>query len=178
VPASVVSVHRNDTHTFSKPAVDEIELIEGIGIAGDAHAGTTVRHRSRVAKDPSAPNLRQVHLIHQELFELAAAAGYTVRPGDLGENITTRALDLLALPVGTRLGIGDVVLTVTGLRTPCVQIDRYQPGLLKHLVRREHGVVERLAGVMSIVSRGGTVRAGDAVDVALPPEPHLPLAAV
>lgn len=177
--AFVVSVHRDDRHAFSKQATDEIELIEGSGVKGDAHAGTTVQHRSRVAKDPSAPNLRQVHLIHQELFERVVAAGFTVAPGELGENITTRGLDILALPVGTRLHIGAAVVTVTGLRNPCVQINNYQPGLLKEVFRRDaDGSVEKLAGVMSIVSRGGIVRPGDQITVKLPPEPHYPLTGV
>lgn len=177
--AAVVSVHRHDRHAFSKPAVEAIELIEGVGVAGDAHAGTTVKHRSRVAKDPSTPNLRQVHLIHQELFELVAAAGHPVGPGDLGENVTTRGLELLRLPVGTRLRIGSAVLTVTGLRNPCRQIDAFQPGLLKQVLRRgADGAIERLAGVMSIVARGGTVRPGDPIEVELPAEPHFPLTAV
>jgi MOSC domain-containing protein YiiM len=174
-----VSVHRQSTHSFSKAVVDAIDLIEGLGVAGDAHAGATVKHRSRVAKNPSTPNLRQVHLIHRELFDQVARAGYDVAPGQLGENITTSDLDLLALPVGTRLVIGDAVLTVTGLRNPCVQIDAFQPGLLKQVVRRdEDGEIERLAGVMSIVSRGGTVRPGAAIEVELPPEPHFPLTPV
>ena len=179
VTAFVVSVHRQSTYTFSKSVVEEIELIEGLGVAGDVHAGATVKHRSRVAKDPSTPNLRQVHLIHRELFEQVGEAGYQVTPGQLGENITTEGLELLGLPVGTRLGIGDAVLTVTGLRNPCRQIDDFQPGLLKQVVhRREDGSIERLAGVMSIVSRGGLVRPGDAIEVELPPEPHFPLTAV
>lgn len=179
VAPSVVSVHRQATYTFSKSVVDEIELIEGFGVAGDVHAGATVKHRSRVAKDPSTPNLRQVHLIHRELFDLVAEAGYEVTPGQLGENITTDGLDLLGLPVGTRLRIGDAVLTVTGLRNPCRQIDNFQPGLLKRVVRRrKDGSIERLAGVMSIVSRGGLVRPGAAIEVVLPPEPHFPLTAV
>lgn len=177
--AFVVSVHRDHGHAFSKPATAAIELIEGIGVSGDAHAGATVQHRSRVARDPSTPNLRQVHLIHQELFEQVAAVGFTVAPGELGENITTRGLDILALPVGTRLGIGDAVVTVTGLRNPCGQINDYQPGLLKEVLRRAaDGSVQRLAGVMSIVSRGGIVQPGDQITVQRPPEPHFGLTAV
>lgn len=177
--ATVVSVHRHDQHAFSKPPVDEVTLIEGVGVEGDAHAGATVKHRSRVAKDPSTPNLRQVHLIHEELFELVARAGYAVAPGELGENITTRGVALLNLPVGTRLLIGEVVLTVTGLRNPCAQINDYQPGLLKQVLRRsDDGSIERLAGVMSIVSRGGTVRPGDAIEIVPPQPPHVPLTAV
>jgi len=175
----VVSVQVSDEHGFSKPAVDRIALVEGVGVEGDAHAGVTVQHRSRVAADPSQPNLRQVHLIHAELFDRLAAAGYAVAPGELGENVTTRGIDLLALPVGTRLTVGDAVVTVTGLRNPCQQINDFRPGLLKQVLRRrDDGEVERLAGVMGIVSRGGTVRPGDALDVALPPPPHLPLTRV
>ncbi|MFB7796759.1 MOSC domain-containing protein [Isoptericola sp. NPDC056134] len=177
--ASVVAVHASAVHGFSKPALDQVVLVEGVGVEGDAHAGVTVQHRSRVAADPSQPNLRQVHLIHGELFDRLAAAGHDVAPGDLGENVTTRGIDLLALPVGTRLTIGDAVVTVTGLRNPCQQINDFQPGLLKQLLRRgADGEVERLAGVMGVVSRGGAVRPGDAVDVELPAPPHLPLTRV
>lgn len=179
MPPEVLAVHASSAHTFSKPTVPVIELVEGIGIRGDAHSGATVKHRSRVAKNPDEPNLRQVHLIHAELFDVLAGAGFTVQPGELGENITTRGVDLLALPVGTRLGVGDAVVTVTGLRNPCSQISRFQPGLLKQVLRKdEEGRVERLTGVMGIVSRPGTVRAGDPVVVELPPEPHHPLAPV
>ncbi|MFE5290649.1 MOSC domain-containing protein [Isoptericola sp. NPDC056618] len=177
--ASVVAVHASAVHGFSKPALDEVVLVEGVGVEGDAHAGVTVQHRSRVAADPSQPNLRQVHLIHGELFDRLGAAGHDVAPGDLGENVTTRGIDLLALPVGTRLTIGDAVVTVTGLRNPCQQINDFRPGLLKQLLRRgDDGEVERLAGVMGIVSRGGSVRPGDAVEVELPAPPHLPLTRV
>ena len=177
--ASVVSVHASAVHGFSKRAVDEVVLVEGVGVDGDAHAGVTVQHRSRIARDPSQPNMRQVHLIHAELFDLLRGAGHDVAPGDLGENITTRGIDLLALPVGTRLAIGDVVVTVTGLRNPCQQINDFQPGLLTQVLRRgDDGEVERLAGVMGIVSRGGTVRPGDTVGVELPAAPHLPLTRV
>ncbi|HWV77612.1 MAG TPA: MOSC domain-containing protein [Isoptericola sp.] len=177
--ASVVSVHASAVHGFSKPAVDEVVLVEGVGVAGDAHAGVTVQHRSRVAADPSQPNVRQVHLVHAELFDLLREAGHDVAPGDLGENVTTRGIDLLGLPVGTRLTIGGAVVTVTGLRNPCQQINDFQPGLLKQVLRRgDDGEVERLAGVMGIVSRGGTVRPGDTIAVELPAPPHLPLTRV
>ncbi|WP_166998134.1 MOSC domain-containing protein [Paramicrobacterium fandaimingii] len=177
--ASVVAVSRSDTHSFSKPTVDEITLVEGIGVAGDAHSGTTVKHRSRVKKNPSTPNVRQVHLIHRELFDQVADAGYTVKPGEMGENITTSGIDLLGLPVGTRLAVGDVVITITGLRNPCSQINDYQPGLMKQMVFADgDGHTVRLAGVMGIVSRGGTVRAGDVVTVTLPTGPHHALTTV
>jgi len=177
--ASVVSVHSSAVHGFSKPAVDEVVLVEGVGVAGDAHAGVTVQHRSRVARDPSQPNVRQVHLIHAELFDQLREAGHDVAPGDLGENVTTRGIDLLGLPVGTRLTVGEAVVTVTGLRNPCQQINDFQPGLLRQVLRRgDDGEVERLAGVMGIVSRGGTVRPRDAIAVELPAPPHLPLTRV
>jgi MOSC domain-containing protein YiiM len=148
-------------------------------VVGDAHYGVTVQHRSRVAADPSQPNLRQVHLIHAELFDRLADAGFVVGPGDLGENITTRGIDLLALPVGARLTVGGAVVTVTGLRNPCRQINTFRSGLLKQVVRTTAtGTVERLAGVMGIVSRSGLVRPGDQVGTDLPPGPHLPLTRV
>ena len=175
----VLAVHASQEHTFSKPARPSITLHEGLGVAGDAHYGVTVKHRSRVAADPSQPNLRQVHLIHAELFDRPGTAGYAVAPGDLGENITTEGIDLLALPVGTRLTIGGAVVTVTGLRNPCVQIDNFSAGLLKQVVHTESdGTVVRLAGVMGIVSRTGEVWPGDPITVDLPPPPHFPLTRV
>ena len=175
----VVSVHVSPGHTFSKPSVEEIALLEGLGVEGDAHCGVTVKHRSRVAADPSQPNLRQVHLIHRELFAEVRDAGYDVRPGDLGENVTTEGIDLLGLPVGARLRIGTAVVAITGLRNPCQQINGFQSGLLKQVLRTEdNGEVVRLAGIMGTVARGGVVRPGDAIDVDLPPLPHHPLTRV
>lgn len=179
MPATVTAVHASATHSFSKPSVDRIELVEGQGVLGDAHCGVTVQHRSRVAADPSQPNLRQVHLMHVELFDDLARAGFSVAPGELGENITTTGVDLLALPVGTRLQMGESTVTLTGLRNPCQQINGRQPGLLKEVVRHlPDGGVERLAGVMGIVSRGGVVRAGDTIEVELPPDPHFSMTRV
>ncbi len=175
----VVAVHSDASHSFSKQARESITLLEGLGVAGDAHCGSTVQHRSRVAADPSQPNLRQVHLIHEELFDYLRDSGHSVLPGDLGENITTRGIDLLALPVGARLRIGVAVVTLTGLRNPCQQINDFQSGLLKHVVKTDDdGQVVRLAGVMGVVSRGGDVAAGDAIGVDLPPTPHFPLTRV
>ncbi|MFC7247926.1 MOSC domain-containing protein [Catellatospora aurea] len=173
----VVAVSRDSEHRFSKPNADEIELIAGLGVAGDAHAGVTVQHLSRVAADPTQPNLRQVHLIHAELHDEVREQGFAVAPGQLGENITTRGLDLLSLPRGTVLRIGpQAVVEVTGLRNPCAQIDRFEDGLLKQVVYRDDaGDLIRKAGIMSIVLAGGTVRPGDTVTVELPAEPHLPL---
>lgn len=175
--AMVVAVSRDGEHRFSKPNTDEIELVAGIGVAGDAHAGVTVQHLSRVAADPTQPNLRQVHLIHAELHDEVRELGFEVAPGELGENITTRGLDLLSLPRGTVLRIGgQAAVEVTGLRNPCAQIDGLRPGLLKQVVHRdEAGNLIRRAGIMSVVLAGGPVRPGDTVTVELPPEPHEPL---
>jgi MOSC domain-containing protein YiiM len=172
--ASVVAVHRSISHGFSKKSADSIQLTAGIGVVGDAHAGALVRHRSRVAADPTQPNLRQVHLMHSELFDLVANEGYHVEPGNLGENVTTLGLDLLGLPVGATLAIGsDVILAMTGLRNPCRQINVFQTGLLSELLRRaDDGSTVRLGGAMSVVVRGGTIRTGDPIRVGLPPEPH------
>lgn len=174
----VVAVHLSPAHSFSKTTVESIHLLEGLGVEGDAHCGVTVQHRSRVAADPSQPNLRQVHLIHAELLDGLAESGHQVRPGDLGENITTRGIDLLGLPVGSRIAISDAVITVTGLRNPCQQINNFQAGLLKQVLRSHDGEVERLAGVMGIVSRSGQISPGHEVRIELPPQPHLPLTKV
>ncbi|MEM9134646.1 MAG: MOSC domain-containing protein [Actinomycetota bacterium] len=174
---SVGAVHRSGDHTFSKQTVTEIELVAGLGVSGDAHRGARVKHRSRVKADPTQPNLRQVHLIHRELFDQVAAKGFTVAPGELGENVTTEGVDLLALPVGAVLRLGpEALVAVTGLRNPCRQIDGLQQGLLGAVrPRHEDGTVDRLAGIMGVVVAGGTVRPGDAIEVALPPGPHRPL---
>ena len=173
----VVAVHRDAGHRFGKTSVAAVRMLAGIGVEGDAHAGATVQHRSRVAVDPTQPNLRQVHLIAAELHARLRDEGFDVAPGQLGENVTTAGLDLLALPRGTLLRLGpDAVVELTGLRNPCVQIDRFRPGLLRQVLRkRPDGVLERLAGVMGIVRTGGTVRAGDVVGVELPAPPHDPL---
>jgi MOSC domain-containing protein YiiM len=164
-------------HAFSKEVAGELRLIAGQGVTGDAHSGQRVQHRSRVAVDPAEPNLRQVHLMHAELLDELADAGFAVAPGQLGENITTSGLDLLGLPRGSLLHIGGgAVLEVTGLRNPCSQIEAFRPGLLRRMVRRRgDGAIERLAGIMSIVRQGGTVRAADLVEVELPSAPHVPL---
>ncbi|TCK64588.1 hypothetical protein EDF27_1841 [Curtobacterium sp. PhB136] len=177
---SVVAVSRDGTHRFSKPVVDHVVLIAGWGIDGDAHAGTTVQHRSRVARDPSQPNLRQVHLLHAELFDEVADAGFEVAPGQMGENITTRGIDLLGLPTGALLHIGaEACVRVTGLRNPCQQINGFEPGLLRAVLgRAEDGAVERKGGVMGVVVAGGTARAGDTVRVELPVGERTPLAPV
>ncbi|MGW4160945.1 MOSC domain-containing protein [Streptomyces sp. NPDC004788] len=174
---TVTTVSSNGTYSFTKPNRASITLLAGLGVEGDVHAGVTVKHRSRVAKDPTVPNLRQVHLIHAELFDEVAGAGFEVAPGALGENVTTRGIDLLGLPTGTRLHLGaEAVVEVTGLRNPCAQIDAYRHGLLKQVLGRdENGQVVRKAGIMSIVLTGGEVRPGDAIGVELPEGPHRPL---
>ncbi|HZH09557.1 MAG TPA: MOSC domain-containing protein [Microvirga sp.] len=172
--ASVIAVSRSPTHSFSKPNAASIRLVAGLGVEGDAHAGETVKHRSRVKADPTQANLRQVHLIHAELFDELAAKGFSVAPGEMGENITTRGIDLLNLPTGTRLHIGtSAIVELTGLRNPCIQIDRFQKGLMAAVLDRDgEGHLVRKAGVMGIVLTGGEVRPGDAITVSLPAEPH------
>ncbi|PWS38914.1 MOSC domain-containing protein [Falsiroseomonas bella] len=171
---TVQAVAASAIHGFSKPRLPSIRLLSGLGVAGDAHAGVTVKHRSRVARDPSQPNLRQLHLIAEETLQDLAAAGFHVAPGDLGENVTTRGLDLLALPRGARLHLGaDAVAEVTGLRNPCHQLDDFRPGLMRALIGRgADGEVLLKAGIMAVVIAGGEVAAGDAIAVELPPEPH------
>ena len=171
----VVAVHRSGHHGFSKDSCEAIEIVAGHGVSGDAHAGETVQHLSRVRVDPSQPNLRQVHLIHCELFAELGEAGFVVRPGELGENISTAEIDLLALGRGDRLHIGESVLAVTGLRNPCAQIEASQPGLLEHLAIRRGDEIIRKAGIMAIAERGGTIRPGDAITIETAPGPHIGL---
>lgn len=177
MPPHVLAVHKSRDHSFSKTPAPSIRLIAGLGVDGDAHAGTTVQHRSRVAKDPSQPNLRQVHLLHAELHDALNAAGFDVIAGGMGENVTTRGVDLLALPRGTRLHIGsDVLVEVTGLRNPCKQLDDYRRGLMKAVLdRTTEGQLVRKAGIMAIVLNGGEIRADDAIVIRLPDEAHRPL---
>ncbi|AWS48712.1 MOSC domain-containing protein [Streptosporangium sp. 'caverna'] len=170
----MTAVSSSATHTFSKVCLPGIRLLAGLGVEGDAHLGVTVKHRSRVAQDPTQPNLRQVHLIQAELHDELRVAGFSVAAGELGENVTTRDVDLLGLPVGALLRLGEeAVVEVTGLRNPCVQIEAFQTGLLKQVVGRdEAGELVRRAGVMGVVVAGGEVRPGDTIEVELPPPPH------
>ena len=176
----VTAVSGSATHTLGKSNREFIRLLTGLGVEGDAHRGETVKHRSRVARDPTQPNLRQVHLIHAELHEELRAAGFPVSAGQMGENITTQGVDLLGLPAGARLCLGGAaIVEVTGLRNPCAQLDRIQPGLMAAtLGRDEHGNLVRKAGIMGVVIAGGEVRPGDSIRVELPPRPHRPLAPV
>jgi MOSC domain-containing protein YiiM len=173
----VIAVSRSAQHTFSKANQEKIFLQACLGVEGDAHLGETIKHRSRVAVDPSQPNLRQVHLIHSELHDELQAAGFAIAPGQMGENITTRGIDLLSLPTGTRLHLGDTaVVEVTGLRNPCTQLDKLQSGLMSSVLGRDtDGKLIRKAGVMGIVIESGEIRPSDLIRIELPPEPHQPL---
>ncbi len=188
----VAAVSRDASHRFSKQPVDAIVLVAGLGVVGDAHSGRFVQHRSRVRRDPRQLNLRQVHVIHAELFDEAHAMGFELSPGDLGENILTAGVDLLGLPTDTTLRMGTAALRLTGLRNPCAQINDFRPGLLKVVLQRADGTpteepapptgsvnastpdVIRKAGVMAVVQRGGQVRAGQPITIDLPPRPPSP----
>jgi MOSC domain-containing protein YiiM len=176
----VTSVSRAQRHVFTKPAQPCIRLLAGLGVEGDAHMGATVKHRWVAKKTPQAPNLCQVHLIHAELHEALCARGFDVGPGVMGENVTTRGLDILSLPRGTRLHLGaTAIVEVTGLREPCHQLDKCRPGLMEAVLeRRANGELIRKCGIMSIVIAGGEVRPGDPILVDLPPEPHEALTCV
>jgi MOSC domain-containing protein YiiM len=173
----VSAVSCSAAHTFTKPGRDHVRLVAGLGVEGDAHAGTTVKHRSRVARDPTQPNLRQVHLIHAELHAELRAKGFDLSPGQMGENITTLGVALLQLPTGTRLRLGDTaVVEITGLRNPCMQLDGLQSGLKGALLERDaQANLVRKAGVMGVVIAGGEVWPGDQIIVERPAEPHRPL---
>ena len=172
----VVAVHRAPGHDFSKETTSSITLLAGLGVDGDAHMGARVKHRSRVAKDPTQPNLRQVHLIASELLDEVNAKGYDVSPGDLGENITTVGLDLISLPVGTSIRIGDAVLALTGLRNPCPQLKTFGEGLQREMLDHDDdGKLIRKTGVMAVVLRGGDVTAGDEILLAAPAGDPMPM---
>ena len=177
----VHAVCRNAVYGFTKPVVASITLVAGLGVEGDVHSGRTVRHRSRIARNPDAPNLRQVHLIHAELLAELTEAGFRrVAPGALGENVTTTGLDLLGLGRGTRLRLGpDAEIEITGLRNPCAQLDAFEPGLMAAVLgRTADGEIIRKAGVMGIILKGGLVRAGDPIRMVSAPSMHVPLAPV
>ena len=171
---SVLGVHARGIHAMSKAALQSITLVEGLGVEGDAHSGATVKHRSRVRSDPTQPNLRQVHLIHSELFDELREKGFDVEPGMMGEHITTTGIDLLSLPTGSLLKIGDrAVVELTGLRDPCSQLDGLIPGLMKAVLDRDaEGNLVRKTGVMGIVLGGGEVQAGDQIGIELPTGTH------
>lgn len=173
----VVAVSCSGSHTMSKSGQAAIKLLAGLGVEGDAHLGTTVQHLYPMRRDPTQPNRRQVHLIHAELHEELRAAGFAMAPGEMGENVTTRGVDLLGLPAGTRLHLGDAaIIEVTGLRNPCHQLNKLRPGLMAATLDRDaDGNLIRKAGVMAVVIAGGTVRAGDRIAIELPAAPHQPL---
>ena len=176
----VTAVSRSARHTLNKPNEDSIRLVAGLGVEGDAHSGTTVKHRSRVARDPTQPNLRQVHLVHGELHDSLQQQGFSVSAGQMGENVTTRGVNLLGLPTGARLRLGEAAMVeMTGLRNPCAQLDRIQSGLMAAtLERAPDGGLIRKAGIMAVVVKGGEVRPGDPIRVELPADPHRLLAPV
>jgi hypothetical protein len=173
----VEAVAKAPRHQLGKRISDEILLFAGSGVGGDAHAGVTVKHRSRARVNPDLPNLRQVHLIHGEFIDELVSKGFAVAPGAMGENVTTRGLPLLDLPRGARLLLGDsAVIELTGLRNPCIQLERLQTGLMEAALGRDaNGRLIRKAGVMAIVIAGGTVRPGDSIGVELPAGPQLRL---
>jgi MOSC domain-containing protein YiiM len=173
----VIAVCAARGHNFSKPPLLSIRLVPGLGVEGDGHYGATVQHPYLARKDPTAPNLRQVHLIHEELFTEVAAKGFDIKPGDLGENITTTGIDLLGLSPGTIMYVGDdAIIEITGLRNPCVQIDRFREGLLKAMLdKTADGQLVRKSGIMSVVKTGGDVRPGDTIRIVPPDGPHRPL---
>ena len=172
---SVVAVALDAKHRFSKTPRLSIILTAGYGVEGDAHYGQFVRHRYLAHRKPRSPNLRQVHLIPSELFNALRKPGYDLSPGDLGENITTAGLDLEMLPLNTQLRIGTSAnIRLTGLRTPCVLIDRFKSGLKTRLLTETPNPRFR-AGVMAVVSEGGEISPGDPIHAILPDHPHLPL---
>ena len=173
----VVAVCRKRGHHFSKQPQQSIQLLAGLGVEGDGHLGTTVQHVYDRRKDSSRPNLRQVHLLQSELFAELELKGFQLTPGDLGENVTTHGIDLIHMPVGTRLQLGgSAIVEVTGLRSPCVHMDRFLPGLMGAMLNRdEEGRLVYKSGIMGVVTEGGEVIAGDAIRVILPEKPHRPL---
>ncbi len=173
----VVAVSVSPTHTMTKLNQPTIRLLAGLGVEGDAHMGATVKHQSRVRRDPTQPNLRQVHLVHSELLDELRAASFPVASGQMGENITTRHIELLGLPTGTKLHIGnEAVIEVTGLRNPCEQLNGVLSGLMDQMLDRDQqGSLIRKAGVMAVVITGGQVHPGDVIRVEDPPPPHRPL---
>ena len=174
---TVIAISLSQNHSFSKTNCDRINLLAGLGVEGDAHCGETVKHRSRVAQNPQQPNLRQVHLIHAELLDELKAKGFNIAPGQMGENITTRGIDLLGLPTNTQLQIGNsAVVQITGLRNPCTQLNNFQPGLMSTVIDKdEEGNLIRKAGIMGIVIAAGEVLVGDEIAVRLPLRPYQPL---
>lgn len=175
----VLALSKSKTYNFSKDNCDKIKLLKGLGVEGDIHMGKTVKHRSRVRRDPNQPNLRQVHLMHSELFDELKQKGFDVKPGDIGENITTSGIALLELPRDTILEIGTAKIQVTGLRNPCSQLDKFQQGLMNAVLDKdEEGNLIRKSGIMGIVLEGGEINIGDEIVVKFPETPHIKLTRV
>ena len=179
---AIVAVCRRHSHSFSKDTQPSIKLVMGAhaGVEGDGHAGETEQHLHRLPKNADSPNLRQVHLIHQELHEELRGKGFDVSPGDMGENVTTAGLNLLGLPTGAILTLGSTAqIRVTGLRNPCPQLNRFKRGLMSKVVEKAaDGSLVRKCGIMAVVSTEGVVQPGDAITVALPEQPWTPLGLV
>lgn len=177
---TIIGLACDSEHRFSKRPCATLRLIAGLGVEGDAHVGVLVQHLSRMAKQPTAPNLRQVHLIHAELFDELAVAGFSVGPAQLGENVTTRAFDLLGLSQGTRLKLGaEAVIEITGLRNPCHQINGLAPGLMQAVLDyAADGSLIRKSGVMAVVITGGLVAVGDGIQLQSVPLGHIQLTPV
>ncbi len=171
---TIIALSKSPFHTFTKTPEHSVRLLEGLGVDGDTHSGKTDQHRSHAARNPNAPNLRQVHLIHSELHDELREKGFKVGPGQMGENITTRGVDLLSLPAGTRLHLGKhAIVELTGLRNPCKQLNTIQDKLMQATIEKKaDGTILRKSGVMSIVIAGGDVFLNDAIRVELPAEPH------
>ena len=176
----IAALARDDLHRVSKQPAQRLRLLAGLGVEGDAHAGLTMQHRSRWVKQRTVPNLRQVHLIHAELFDELAAKGFEIAPAMMGENVTTRGIDLLGLSTGTRLRLGtEAVVELTGLRNPCFKLDGIAPGLMQAVIEKGPGkTLVRKAGVMAVVVTSGDVRIGDAIEVCLQPGTFTALAPV
>ena len=174
---AVKAVSCDAGHNFSKPVCNSIKVVSGLGVEGDAHFGKLVQHLYRNKQDPSVPNLRQIHLIHSELHEELHGKGFDILSGDMGENITTQGIDLLGLPLGTVLTIGDeAAIEITGLRNPCYQLNDFRDGLMKAcLDKAGDGSVIFKSGIMGVIVKDGTIRPGDPIRVELPDEPYTPL---
>ena len=178
--ARIIGLARDDMHRVAKQPCERIRLVAGLGVEGDAHAGLTMQHRSRWVKQRTVPNLRQVHLIHAELFDELAAKGFEVAPAQMGENVTTIGIDLLGLSAGTRLRLGEeALIEITGLRNPCFKLDGIASGLMQAVLEKGPGKsLNRKAGVMAVVVASGEVRLGDGIVVVHTPALHIPLAPV
>jgi len=166
---SVLSVSMSSSHGFSKRPTDYIYLLSGCGVQGDVHCSGAA----------SSNNKRQVHLIASELLtELARkdskGRAYIISPGALGENITTKGIDLVGLNEGTRLHFGDgddhAIVRITGLRNPKKRLDEWPKGLLDRcaMKNKKGEITGRKIGVMGIVEEDGFVQPGHMVYVEKP----------